>query len=364
MFNDVYFKIFIIVICLSFMNLSCGQEETQVKEIIRPVRYEQTFAQGGNRPRTFSGSAKASKESNLSFKVPGTVQKMMVNVGDNVKAGQLIAELVPQDYKLEKQQAEAALNQAEAQARNAKASYDRTKLLYESNNASLNDLDAARAANESAQAAVDAAKKQLELSNLQLSYTKLKAPTEGAIAAVNSETNENVQAGQTIVQLTSVEGLEVEVTIPEILITQIKEGDPVTVNFDALPDREFAAMVTEVGVASTGMGTTFPVTVLLDNEDADVRSGMAAEVKFNFQSTDQRERYFVPSFAVAEDRQGRYVYVVKDAGDGLGLIERKNVTVGELTAAGLEIFEGLSDGDKVVTAGVTRIQPGQKVKLQ
>lgn len=361
--NTLKFFAMTLIFLATSMLFGCGQEEPEQEEIIRPVRYEQIFLQGGNRVRTFSGVAKASEESRLSFKVPGTVERLAVQVGDNVQAGQLIAELNDEDYRLQKQQAEASNTQAQATARNARANYERVKLLYESNNASRSELDGARANKESAEAAEEATQKQLELANLQLSYTELRAPTDGAIATVNVEVNENVAAGQTIVQLTSIEGLEVEVTIPEILITQIQEGDAVTVGFDALPEQEFPATVTEVGISATGMGSTYPVTVLLDEENPDVRSGMAAEVGFNFESQDQQEYFVVPSVAVAEDRKGRHVFVVKDMGDGFGTIERKDVRIGDLTSDGIEVLEGLNDGDKVVTAGVSRIHEGQKVRV-
>ncbi|MFQ5627375.1 MAG: efflux RND transporter periplasmic adaptor subunit, partial [bacterium] len=137
--------------------------------------------------------------------------------------------------------------------------------MYENRNASRNDLDAARAASGSADAQVAAAEKQLELARRQLSYTKLTAPVAGAIATVDIEPNENTQAGQTIAQLTAGSKLEVEVAMPEILISNVREGDPVVVTFDALPGITRNARITEVGVASMGIATAFPVTVLVDD---------------------------------------------------------------------------------------------------
>ncbi|MFQ6115195.1 MAG: efflux RND transporter periplasmic adaptor subunit, partial [bacterium] len=198
---------------------------------------------------------------------------------------------------------------------------------------------------------------------LQLSYTRLVAPTDGSIASVDIEVNENAQPGQPIVMLTAGAQIEVEVAIPEILIADIHEGSEVAVTFDAIPGKSYSAVVREVGVASTAFATTFPVTVSVEESSPEIRSGMAAEVSFRFESSDRRERIIVPSVAVGEDRQGRFVYVVEPVNAHRGFVRRKNVQVGELTAEGLEIFEGLSDGDLVVTAGVSKIQDGQKVKL-
>ncbi|UCE19906.1 MAG: efflux RND transporter periplasmic adaptor subunit, partial [Gemmatimonadota bacterium] len=158
---------------------------------------------------------------------------------------------------------------------------------------------------------------------------------------------------------------EVKVSIPEVLIAQIRQGEKVTVSCDAVPDKEFQATVLEVGVAATGIGTTFPVTVRFDERPEMIRPGMAANVSFLFESEDERERFTVPSHAVIEDRGGRFVFTVEpiQGEEGVGIVHRKSVTVGDLTAAGLEVFEGLSDGDLVVTAGVSRIRDGQKVRI-
>jgi RND family efflux transporter MFP subunit len=286
-----------------------------------------------------------------------------VNVGDEVRAGELIAELDPEDYELQLEEAEASLARARAEARNAEANYERVRALYENHNASRQDLDAARAASESASAQVEADEKKVELARLQVGYTRLLAPMEGAIAAVDIEVNENVATGQTVVLLTGGAEIEVNVAVPEALISGIRERDPVTVTFDALPDREFPALVTEVGVAATGMATTYPVTVCLTGEESEVRPGMAAEVGFRFQGTDERERLLVPTAAIGEDGEGRFAFVVERVDEGLGVAHRREVAVGELTSEGLEILRGLADGDLLVTAGVSRIEDGQTVKL-
>jgi RND family efflux transporter MFP subunit len=298
----------------------------------------------------------------LSFRVAGTVQALNVEVGDQVKAGVLIAELDPVDYRLQVEETEASLERARADLRNADAKYARVRALYENRNASRDDLDAARAGAESARAQVQSIEKRLELARAQLRYTRLKAPTEGAIAQVSVEENENVQAGQTVVLLTSGARPEVKVGVPGILISQVEEGGLVEVTFDAIPGKSFRAVVTEVGVV-TGMSTTYPVTVRLEQEDSDVRPGMAAEVAFRFGSPDVGERFLVPSIAVGEDRHGRYVYLVEKEAEGMGMTRRKTVAVGELREEGLEILEGLSEGDLLVIAGISKITDGMKVRL-
>jgi RND family efflux transporter MFP subunit len=341
---------------------ACGEQE-QPEPVIRPIRYQEAYSTGGNRVRAFSGTARAGVESRISFKVPGTIRRLAVEVGDSVRARQLIAELDDQDYRIQVQRADAGLAQARARARNAEADYARARQLYENANLSRSELDAARTGSESAASSVNAYERELELARLQLSYTRLTAPVAGAVASVNVEVNENVQTGQTVVLLTSGSNLEVEVGVPGVLITQIAEGDDVRTSFDALPGSTFPGTVTEVGVAATGAGMTFPVTVRLAESGTDLRPGMAAEVGFLFESESQRIVHLVPSAAVGEDREGRFLFVVEPTEADLGIVRRRAVSVGELTPDGLEILEGLADGDRVVTAGWSKIEDGLQVRL-
>jgi len=248
-------ELIVAAFCLIAGLLGCENREPPTQPVIRPVRTEQVFSTGGTRVRTFSGTAQAGFQSRLSFRVPGKVRRVEVKVGDPVKPGQLIAELDPEDYRLQVQEIEASLERARAESRNAEANYSRIRALYENRNASRNELDSARAASESARAQALSLEKRLELVRAQLRYTRLEASTEGTIATVDVEINENVQAGQPVVLLTAGSRPEVVVGVPEILISQVHPGSRVTVSFDAVPHRAFSAAVTEVGVV-TGASPT------------------------------------------------------------------------------------------------------------
>jgi RND family efflux transporter MFP subunit len=343
--------------------LGCSEPEPE-PEILRPVRAETVVLSGASRVRKFSGTAKAGKETQLSFRVSGTIQRLNVKVGDTVVRGALIASLDPKDFEIAVEQSRANLARAEATARNAASNLERIRGLWENDNAAQNDLDAAQANDESASAQVEASRKALEGAQRQLSFTRLKAPVEGAIASVAVEVNENVRQGQTVVLLTSGSRPEVEIAMPELLIAQIREGDPVSVTFDALPGDVFDAAVSEVGVAATGTATTFPVTVRLNRPGGAIRSGMAANVSFRFESNGAKETIYLPTYAVGGDRGGRFVFLLETTEEpGIGTVRRTAVEVGELTPDGLEVLSGVSEGQQVVTAGVRRLTDGQRVKL-
>ncbi len=351
------------VIGMVLLVLAGCAEEPVVEEVLRTVRYEAVRASEAARARTFAGVARAGVESQLSFRVAGTVDRVPVIVGQQVKRGQLLAQLDPTDYELKVQEALAGLAQAEAALRNSDADYDRVRGLYENHNASRRELDGARANFESSQAQVEAAQKRLEQARQQVAYCSLRAPVDGTVAAVDVEVNENVSAGQKLFLLTAGSDIEVEVALPETLIASVEPGEKVAVSFDALPSRSFDATVTEAGVAAVGTATTFPVTVRLAEADPDIRSGMAAEVELRFAGAARAKRMMVPAVSVGEDRDGRYVFVLEAGSGGQGVVKRRAVTVGELTSDGLEILSGLSEGELLVTAGVRRLSDGERVSL-
>ncbi len=352
------------MIVITGMVIGCGEKpEVQSKAFVRPVRSQQVVLSGSDQVRTFSGTSQAGLEAKLSFKVSGTIQRLFVKVGDQVRQGQTIAVLDPRDYRIRVQRTEAALARAKASARSTSADYARVRTLYENRNASRNALDQARAAAESSRAEVGSNMKELELARLQLQYARLSAPATCHVASVPVEVNENVQPGQTVMEVVCGSRLEVKVSMPEAFIARVQKGTAVTVAFDAIPGRQFSAIVTKVGVATGRTGTTFPVTVQLQQHVPGFRSGLATEVTFRFEGRQGEARILVPPVSVGEDREGRYVYVIADVSGRTARVKRTPVVIGTLHAEGLEIVDGLVDGARIVTAGVRRIHDGQRVRL-
>ncbi len=343
--------------------VACSEDAGPPTEpALRPVRVELVSRNGDLRERSFTGVSRSTQESRMSFKVSGTVTDVPVQVGDRLQSGALIARLNTSTFDLTVQQAEASLAQARASQRNADASYSRTKELYTNNNASRNDLDSARANAESAAAQVRSAAKSLEIARLDRSYTRLTAPTDCRVAAVDIEINENVSAGTQVATVNCGSGIEVSLGVPESLIGGLEQGMEARVRFNALPNEAFAGRLTEVGVASVGNSATFPIVVTLEDSVSSLRPGMAADVTFEFRNL-LADVHAVPSTAVMNDEQGSYVFVAVPTDNGQAEIERRSVATGELTANGVEILEGLVNGDRVVTAGTTVIRSGQRVLL-
>lgn len=356
-------KNILLVSLLGLTLAACEQEQQVAEKTYRPVQYTKVAPSGGLIKQTFSGVTEAGLDAQLSFRVNGTIAKRIVKLGEKVTPGQTLAELDATDYRVALQQAQASLQQAQANQRNQKANYERVIDLYENNNASKSDLDAARAGAESAEAAAAVSRKQLESAQLQLSYTQIKSPQACSIAAVLADTNETVAAGQGVLRINCGRCTKVRVSMPEQFIQLIKTGTDVQVSASANPNKSYAAIVSEVGVAAAS-GGTFPVEVLMQGDCPDLRAGMTANVQFDFsQQLTGEASLFVPYLSVGEDENGNYVFVLVAVENGIYRAEKRQVKVGEPAQNGLQIVEGLNEGDLIATAGVRRLLDGMEVKL-
>ncbi|VFQ43555.1 efflux RND transporter periplasmic adaptor subunit [Desulfoluna butyratoxydans] len=343
--------------------VGCSGERAAEEVHLRPVRVQKARQVAPEVSRVFSGYALASVESRLSFKVPGTLERIPVKVGDVLSAGDLVASLDDRDYRLRVQEAEAGLDQARAQARNAALSYERARRLWENDNISKSDLDRARAAWESATAQVTSIEKKRDLAKRQLGYTRLVSPMSGSVTMVLADENENTGAGVPVAILASGRRVEVHVDIPEVMISDIRAGQAVAVRFAAMGKRPFPAVVYEVGTAATGFAATYPVTLRLVDEVREVLPGMAAEATFRFPGRGG-ERFLVPSHVVGQDASGPFLFAAEPDGEGKATIRRLPVAVGALTQDGLEVFSGLTGDEWVVTAGMSRLSEGMRVLLK
>jgi len=352
------------ILCAALSGLtSCSREEAPAEERLRPVRFVLVSDDTLVRDRNFPGVSKSSRESRLSFKVAGTITSVPVQIGQRLNAGDLIAQLDAASYSLQRQQAQATLVEAQANERNAIANYERTKGLYANENASLNDLDQARAQAESVRAQVASASKALEIARLNESYTRLVADDDCSITSIDTEVNENVSAGQQVIAVSCGDAFEVNLDLSESVIGSVNEETPVFITFGSIADMVFTGRVSEIAVASTGNQAVFPVVIKIVEKHAALRSGLAADVTFQFDTSAQSKGIVVPVAAIMRSPEDTYVFIAEFDTDNEALVTRRTVSLGELSQSGIEILDGLTAGDRVITAGLSVIREGQRVLI-
>ena len=339
---------------------ACEAKNEVFEEQLRPVRYLVVADDTPLRDRSFNGTAKSTQESRLSFKVSGTAVSVPAQIGQLLKKGDLIAQLDAANYVLQVQQAQASLIEAQAGQRNAASAYERTKGLYANDNASLNELDSSRANSEAAAAQVDAASKALESARLNESYTRLYSTADCSISSIDVEVNENVSTGQQIAIVSCGDEFEVTLDVPESVISSIDQYTPVSIAFSAIDGVQFSGEVTQVSTAASS--AAFPVVVGVHEKHPSLRSGLVAEVTFQFDTPSTSSTFVLPVAAVINDIDGTFVFIADDGGkDGEAVISKRRVELGELTQSGIEVMDGLEPGDRVVTAGVSVVREGLRV---
>jgi len=347
-----------LIIFIALIFLGCEKEKSQEpkKELIRSVKVERVTASSGIEKKSFTGISKSSTESKISFRVSGMIERVYVKVGDSIKKGKMIAKLDDTQFKLKVNEAKSNLNRIKAELKSADSSYERVKALYVNANASKSDLDSARANLDVLKSSLKTAQSQVKQAKLQLSYTSLISPISGVIARVPATVNENIKAGEAIVTLNSVDDLEIEVNIPESFISKIKKGDIVDVN---ILDKAIKGVVLEVSISSNR--TIFPVTIKLSEKFKNMLSGVVADVTFIFVNRDSN--ILISPYAIGKDVKGNFVFVAKEQKNNLLKIEKKYVKLGKILGERVEVLDGLSENDLIVTAGVTKIKDGQIAKV-
>lgn len=352
------------IILLLVVSFSCSEEKKESTKFVRPVKYQEVGFLGGEKIRTFSGTAQTDKIIGLSFRNSGIITQFDMKLGQKVKKGQLLSKLDNVQSRLTYEQAVTQLNSAASQMSTAKLSLSRVRSLYEKGSTSLSEYESAKNAFKTAQESYESAKRGVDIQKEQIRYGYLYAPEDGVIAAISAEVDENVSPGTTVATLNAGTAMEITLGIPESVINGVRENMSVNVDFSSLPDKEFKAKVTEVAPAVDVNTATYPVRVTVTNPSEEIKSGMAANVTFDFgERKSSTTTLVVPANAVGEDSNGRFVFVIEGEGEA-ARVKKQQITIGNLTAEGFEIVSGLAVGQKIATAGLQTLLDGQEVKLQ
>ncbi len=339
---------------------ACGrgtQDSEKQEGRAKKVRVVEAERVSTEQKRSFAGTAKASERIPLSFEIDGRIRSLAVEMGQRVKAGELVARLSCTDYQLEAQRRQSGVDRAEAVLDRARSDYRRIQNLYQKDHASRSELDRARAEHRSAKAGLSEAKKALELARDKVEDCALTTDRSGRIARVPAEEQQNVRAGQTVAVLSMVDRMQLRVFVPDDVIARIEPGDRAEVRFRVLSPETFPARVDEIGVEAA-KSTTYPVRLDLERQPEGLRPGMVGRAVFRFPA---RSRLVLPPSSVLGREEGKARVFVVDP--ETGRVEKRSLEVGELTEQGLILRSGLREGELVVVRGMTRLEPGQKVEI-
>ena len=306
----------------------------------------------------FSAEVRPRIESRLGFRVAGKLVRRAVELGQTVKAGQVLAQLDPQDYKLA---AEAARAQVAAAATNrdlAAADFKRFKELRDQNFISGAELERRETTLKAAQAQLDQAQAQLNSQGNQASYTTLVADMSGVVTAVNAEPGQVVSAGAPVVQIAQDGPRDVVFAVPEDKVAMIKAGSSVDVKVWA-SKTVVKGVVREVAASADPVTRTFTVKVGLDAKDA-LPLGTTVSVVPQALDRSGVQVIKLPTSALVQSGKATAVWVLDT---GSMTVKLQTITVATADGNEVVVAGGLTPGAQVVTAGVHVLSPGQKVTI-
>lgn len=336
---------------------SCQRTESQTAPEIRPVRAITIEKRASGDTVALTGTIQAQTEINLSFRIDGRMLERLVNVGDIVRPGQLIARLDSQNEESSLQAARAQLAAARAQLTEARNNFVRFRDLVAESAVSRASFEQAESTQKSAESQVESAQTQVTLAENRLSYTRLVSDTAGVVTAVGAEPGEVVGAGRMVAQVAREGARDAAFDVP----ARVKDASPqnaeITVSLTSDPKVVATGTVREVAPRADPVTGTFRVRVRLNNAPPAMRLGATVTGRMRLASAIAIE---IPPSAVDRSNRQASVWVFDPK---TGTVATRNIEIRSSDPVRVEVASGLSPGDIVVTAGIQALRPGQKVRL-
>jgi RND family efflux transporter MFP subunit len=342
---------------LIFILAACHKEEKTAATVIRPVRTVTVAIQEGGERVSLTGEIQPRYQADIGFRVNGKILARPVDVGTQVKKGDLLARLDPQQYRQEFEVSKAEVAAGEAELTRSQAQEYRQRELLKNGNTTRVQYDQALKTFKTAEAQLDAARaKQIQASE-NLDYTELKADNDGVITAVGADAGQVVSAGQMVVRLAQPGEREGVFNLAEGAFQSPPRKDPtVEVNLVSSPDIKTKGKVRYISPQADPTTRTYTVRVSLPDAPPQMRLG--ANVVGSV-TLDQGQIVTLPGSALFQkDGQPAVWLVEKD-----GTVRLKPITVQRYQGDTVIVAGGLTEGEVVVTGGVQKLLPGQKVRV-
>jgi len=335
-------------------------EDTRV--MVRSIVVEPVESGSSETSAAYAGVITSSFESDLAFRVPGRIVSRRVAVGDAVSRGSALATLDPAPFQTASRSAEAAVAAARAELTQAENDVARNASLAADRIVAAADMARYETQRDAAAARLKDAQARAAGARDDLSYAALRSPIDGVVTSVTAEVGQYLAPGQVAFRVARPGTLDAVVDVPESAIAGLRPGQAARVQLASGDGQPLAGTIREIAPAADPASRTYRVKVALSSP-ASARIGMTARVSFTSQpstSTDQQIFFRVPRAAIIQDDKRRpAVWVIADKGK----IALRPVALGQMAGTDVTITSGLRRGERIVTAGVHRLDAGQVVRL-
>lgn len=289
-----------------------------------------------------TATLEAVDEASVVSKVRGIVQQIMVEEGDYVRAGQIIAKIEDDQYRIE--------------AERAKATMDRMYNDFQ-RNAELFDKELISAeVYENSRFEYESQKSAYELAELNYQYTSITSPISGVVSERLIKVGNMIGTDQQVFQVTDFDPIQAILYIPEHERSKIRVGQRTELTADAIPGTMFFGRVERISPTIDPSTGTFKVTVYMDQGQEELRPGMFGRVKIVYDTRENTK--MIPKAAIISEDEIQSVFVIKDS-----LAFRKVIRTGYVNGTNIEVIDGLNDGEIVVTTGQGSLSDSTKVNI-
>lgn len=341
-------RIAILALMLMALPLSgCGEgkAEDEAKKKDEPsIPVEVGSARIGAIDAAYRGTAtlEAEDEATVNAKTGGVIEQIMVEEGDTVKAGQILAQLETDRLRLEVARAKATLDKLVQDFKRNESVYQRNLVSREAYERTKFELDGARAA--------------YDLASLALQESSIRSPFDGVVSLRHIKVGNMIQMNSPAFRVTRMASLQAHIYVPERDIHKLAAGQPAVLAVDAWPDKQFSGHILRVNPVVDASTGTVKVTLAMAANQPELKPGMFGRVEIRY---DRREQaLLIPQDAVLTEDAAQSVFVVAD-----GRAQRRPIRTGYSDAENYEVLEGLKAGEQVVTIGQSSLKDGARVEV-
>ncbi|MGH9649120.1 MAG: efflux RND transporter periplasmic adaptor subunit [Terriglobales bacterium] len=321
-----------------------------------PVRYTAAREHDLRQTLTLPGSVEAQTSSIIASSVEGLVSEFPAKEGMRVSKGQVLAQLRTGPRELQLAARRASLQEAEARLKLAENNLARSRELFAAGVVSQQQLDDNQSEFTAWQGRADSLRAEIAAIQDDIERATIRSPLAGVVSRERTEVGQWMEAGGPVVELLALDTVEIRVEVPERYFASVKTGSSATVTVDSLPGFETQGRVVAVIPQADAQARSFPVKVRVANQRRRLAAGMLAKVSFPAGETYRTT--VVPKDAIVSRGASRFLFKV----NGSGTVDEVPVETGAGVGAWVEVRGSVSAGDKVVTRGNERIQPGQAVQ--
>lgn len=346
MITHFKFPVLIIFTVLLLIQGCAGddQQADDTNEATRLIPVEVSNVTRGDISAYYANTAtlEAEQEATVVSKVRGIIEDLYVEEGDVAEEGQILAKIDDEQYRIEANRAEATLSRLENE-------FQRNKELFDKNLISAETF-------QNSQYEYESQKATHELALLNLENTSVKSPISGVISERFVKKGNMIGADQQLYRVTDFSPLTAVLHVPEHELAKIRKNQRAELHVDAMPNQLFVGYVERISPVVNHDTGTFKVTVRVDETNGLLRPGMFSRVRIVY-DTRQNTR-MIPKASVMSEDMNQSVYVIRDS-----LAFKKQIQTGYTNGTNIEVIEGLSDGEMVVTIGQSSLQDSSKVSV-